>query len=89
MSTILYTLTYPQSFVGNSQQVSDASTASISRTRAIEKLKYLYQADQQAKYLHLHAEVDSLLQQLQTIKQQRQALADEATTGENLDDDTH
>jgi hypothetical protein len=36
-------------------------------------MKSLYQADQQAKYLHLQAEVESLLQQLETLKQQRLA----------------
>jgi hypothetical protein len=35
-------------------------------------MKSLYQADQQVKYLHLQAEVESLLQQLQILKQQRQ-----------------
>lgn len=33
-----------------------------------------YQADQQVKYLHLQAEVEVLLQQLQTLKQQKQTL---------------
>lgn len=31
-----------------------------------------YQADQQVKYLHLQAEIEVLLQQLQTLKQQKQ-----------------
>lgn len=39
--------------------------------RVIALMKSLYQADQQVKYLHLQAEVDSLLQQLQILKQQR------------------
>jgi len=30
-----------------------------------------YQDDQQAKFMHLQAEVNSLLQQLQSLKQQR------------------
>ena len=30
-----------------------------------------YQADQQLKYLHLQAEIEVLLQELQTLKQQR------------------
>jgi hypothetical protein len=37
---------------------------------AIKAMK-TYQADQQVKYLHLQAEIDMLLQQLQSIKQQR------------------
>lgn len=32
----------------------------------------VYQADQQVKILHLHAEIESLLLQLQAIKRQRQ-----------------
>lgn len=31
----------------------------------------MYQADQQVKYLHLQAEVETLLLQLQALKQQR------------------
>jgi hypothetical protein len=30
-----------------------------------------YQADQQVKYLHLQAEIEVLLQQLQTLKQKK------------------
>lgn len=37
-----------------------------------------YQADQQVKYLHLQAEVDVLLQQLQTLKEQKQTLSEVA-----------
>ena len=33
--------------------------------------KSYYQDDQQAKFQHLQAEVDSLLQQLQNLKQER------------------
>lgn len=35
------------------------------------KLTQHYQTDPQVKYLHLEAEVEILLQQLQTIKQQQ------------------
>ena len=36
-----------------------------------EMMKSIYQADQQVKYLCLQAEVKTLLQQLQSLKQQR------------------
>ncbi|MCC5640394.1 hypothetical protein LC593_32095 [Nostoc sp. CHAB 5844] len=36
--------------------------------------KSYYQADQQAKFKNLQAEVDSLLQQLQNLKEQRLAV---------------
>lgn len=37
--------------------------------------KFSYKADQQVKFLHLQAEVELLLQQLQFLKQQRIATA--------------
>jgi hypothetical protein len=39
--------------------------------RSLEKMKALYRDDQQTKLLTLRAETESLLQQLQEIKQQR------------------
>ncbi|KAM3095885.1 hypothetical protein ACKFKF_23680 [Phormidesmis sp. 146-12] len=44
--------------------------------RSLEKMKAIYQADQQAKFLNLHAETESLLQQLQSLKQQRAQVID-------------
>lgn len=76
MSTSSLTLTRPETSVGNSQSVSNVSAASISKTRIMQLTKSLYQTDQQVKFLHLQAEVESLLQQLQTIKQQRLELPD-------------
>lgn len=35
------------------------------------KLMKIYQADQQVKYLHLQAEIELLLQELQSLKQQK------------------
>ncbi|MBW4562474.1 MAG: hypothetical protein KME32_15245 [Mojavia pulchra JT2-VF2] len=37
--------------------------------------KSYYQDDQQAKFMHLQAEIDSLLLQLQNLKQQRLSTA--------------
>lgn len=37
----------------------------------LEKMKAMYQADQQVKFLDLQAETDSLLQTLRELKQQR------------------
>jgi len=37
----------------------------------MRSMKSVYQADQQIKLLHLEADVESLLQQLQYLKQQR------------------
>jgi hypothetical protein len=37
----------------------------------LENVKLPYQVDHQVELLHLRAEVEALLQQLQTLKQQR------------------
>lgn len=39
--------------------------------------KCCYQADQQAKLMHLQAEIDCLIQELQSLKIQRSTSADE------------
>ncbi|MEH1795104.1 hypothetical protein CDG77_17715 [Nostoc sp. 'Peltigera membranacea cyanobiont' 213] len=50
-----------------------------SQANWVSKLtKSYYQDDQQAKFMHLQAEVDSLLQQLENLKHQR--LADTETS---------
>lgn len=51
------------------------STLADSNPRLQGLQKYPYRADQQVKYLYLEAEVEFLLQELQTIKQQRLAAA--------------
>lgn len=57
--------------VQSASSVAIASNASQTEgDRLIKMLKSLYQADQQVKFLHLQAEADYLLQQLQTRKQQ-------------------
>lgn len=40
--------------------------------RLIQLMRSVYQADHQVKLLHLHAEADTLLQQLQVTLKQRQ-----------------
>ncbi|HEY9295083.1 MAG TPA: hypothetical protein VIQ31_01685 [Phormidium sp.] len=53
------------------QEVSNMSVALTNQVRLMEKMKSVYQADQQLKLLNLQAEVETLLQQLQSLKQQR------------------
>ncbi|MEH2066700.1 MAG: hypothetical protein V7K47_00615 [Nostoc sp.] len=49
-----------------------------SQTSLVSKLtKSYYQDDQQAKFMHLQAEVDSLLQQLENLNHQRLAATGE------------
>ncbi|NEP58814.1 MAG: hypothetical protein F6K31_17635 [Symploca sp. SIO2G7] len=75
MSTTLLTpssnLNPSPSSIGESQSAKNSSIAAPKDNRMLELMKSLYQADQQVKYLHLQAEVDSLLQYQQIIKQQR------------------
>ncbi|MBF2067522.1 MAG: hypothetical protein IGS39_24360 [Calothrix sp. C42_A2020_038] len=52
---------------------SAISEPSSSATLAASLNKTFYQADQQVKFMHLQAEVDCLLQELQHLKIQRQA----------------
>lgn len=49
---------------------TQSSTAVLDRPSAT-KVTQSYQTNQQLKYLHLEAEVEVLLQQLQTLKQRR------------------
>ena len=73
MSTLLSSaLSSSPSLVDTSQSMSDAVTASTNSSRWNEVKKPPYQIDQQVKFLHLEAEVESLLQQLQRMKQQRE-----------------
>jgi len=72
MSTRSSSLIDSPTSVRASQAARTSRAAVIDPPRAIALMKSLYQADQQVKYLHLQAEVESLLQQLQILKQQRQ-----------------
>ena len=51
----------------------DSLNASFSKDERILKLIESYERSQQIKYLYLEAEIDLLLQQLESIQQQRQA----------------
>jgi hypothetical protein len=55
--------------------ISSATTKSDAK-RSIEIAQSVYQTDHQVKLLNLHADAESLLQQLQAIKQQRDLSAD-------------
>jgi hypothetical protein len=73
MSTSPSSLSRSQLIVDDPKLESEVSAKSANDTRWNESKKSLYQVDQQVKFLHLEAEVESLLQQLQSIKQQRLA----------------
>ncbi|MDJ0514958.1 MAG: hypothetical protein QNJ74_01430 [Trichodesmium sp. MO_231.B1] len=47
----------------------NGSGKSTNQTHALEKMKSLYQTDQQVKLLHLEAEIETLLLELRTIRE--------------------
>jgi hypothetical protein len=52
--------------------VSNRKNSTVdSKDATLMKLMKSYQAEAQVKYLHLQAEIEVLLQQLQTLKQQK------------------
>ena len=60
---------------------SQSKTAMTSATATIDRATFnrkhitkCYQADQQVKYLHLEAEIDVLIQQLQALKKLRNSI---------------
>lgn len=73
MLTCSSSLSPSQRLVANSQPVSNVSVTSTQRLSLNQSKKFPYEAAQQVKFLYLEAEVESLLQQLQTLKQQRVA----------------
>jgi hypothetical protein len=58
----------------NLEQTDPGETTLTLQPRTLEAMKTQYQLDQQAKFLSLQAEAESLLRQLQAMKQQRQSL---------------
>ena len=71
MSTRSSSLLYSPRPIGDSQAVINRPTTPTGKSPRVEQMKSPYRADQQVKYLHLQAEVESLLQHLQILKQQR------------------
>jgi hypothetical protein len=68
--------TFTHSFLPDHQSPISSSTQLQSQTKiesnSVKQLSKSYQAIQQLKYLHLEAEIDVLLQELQTMKQNNQ-----------------
>ena len=58
-----------------SKTAMTSSIATIDRTKSNRvHITKCYQADQQVKYLHLEAEIDVLIQQLQALKKLRNSI---------------
>ncbi|XLQ12521.1 MAG: hypothetical protein KPI85_09000 [cyanobacterium endosymbiont of Epithemia adnata isolate EadnSB Bon19] len=68
--------TFTHSFLPDHQSPISFSAQLRSQTKiesnSVKQLSKSYQAIQQLKYLHLEAEIDVLLQELQTMKQNNQ-----------------
>jgi len=71
MSTRSLTLTRPETSASNSESLNHVPSATNSDTRIMQLTKSLYQTDQQVKFLNLQAEVECLLLQLQSLKQEK------------------
>lgn len=82
MSNNSSTLSRPQVTASNPEMASSA-TLPTSFARKLDSVKSPYQADQQVKFLHLQAEIDSLLLQVQTLKQQRSVAGSQVAIGQN------
>ena len=54
-----------------SQEANDMSVVLANQVRLMQSMKSVYQADQQAKLLNLQADVETLLHQLQSLKEHR------------------
>ncbi|MEG3438344.1 hypothetical protein V0288_14535 [Pannus brasiliensis CCIBt3594] len=48
------------------------TTVLTTESSALKHIRTAYQVDQQVKYLHLEAEIEVLLQQLQSLKRKNQ-----------------
>lgn len=82
MSNNSSTLSRPQITASNPEMAS-SSTLPTGLTRKVESVKSPYQADHQVKFLHLQAEIESLLLQVQTLKQRRYVACSQVAIGQN------
>jgi hypothetical protein len=82
MSNNSSTLSRPQITASNPEMAS-SSTLPTGFTRKVESVKSPYQADHQVKFLHLQAEIESLLLQVQTLKQRRYVACSQVAIGPN------
>ncbi len=62
------------------QNSTDSISSSHSSQSSSKQIAKCYQADRQVKFLHLQAEIDLLLQELQTLKQQKEITAKQSVS---------
>jgi hypothetical protein len=65
------TLVREETSLESLESLNNTSANSQQQARIMQLTKCLYQVDQQQKFLSLQEEVESLIQQLQTIKAQK------------------
>jgi hypothetical protein len=71
-------MSFSSALVDNNQPVTASGTSTVP-SPGNDSQKPLYAADVQVKFLHLEAEIESLLQQLQAIKKQRHKAVEEVS----------
>ncbi|MDB9514717.1 hypothetical protein PN499_26290 [Kamptonema animale CS-326] len=86
MSNRSATISRSQS-TGSDPQMVTMQALSTNSVHSKVSMKAIYQADQQVKFLHLQAEVETLLLELQTLKQHR--LSASAQNANGLRDAAH
>jgi hypothetical protein len=78
MSTSPSSVTRFQATIGSSQAVSESSDTKTHSTQAREAKKPPYQQERLVEFLQLKAEIESLLQHLQSMKQQNSELSEKS-----------
>jgi hypothetical protein len=73
------TLVREETSLESLESLNNTSANSQQQARIMQLTKCLYQVDQQQKFLNLQAEVESLIQQLQTIKAQKVTVETKST----------
>ena len=84
MSTSPSSVTRSQATIGSYQAAIESSDASTHSTPAREIKKPPYQQERLVEFLQLKAEIESLLQHLQSMKQQNSELPAELSITERL-----
>ncbi|MDV2993272.1 MAG: hypothetical protein N4J56_002926 [Chroococcidiopsis sp. SAG 2025] len=84
MSTSPSSVTRAQATIGSYQAAIESSDASTHSTQAREIKKPPYQQERLVEFLQLKAEIESLLEHLQSMKQQNSELSEELAVTKRL-----
>jgi len=84
MSTSPSSVTRSQATIGSDRAAIESSDASAHSTQARESKKPPYQQERLVEFLQLKAEIESLLEHLQSMKQQNSELPEELSVTDRL-----